>query len=293
MSATNNTRLRITPWPAVALPYPESAGGVPYIYDATADAFIALDITRSLPPTPSTTETYLKLAALDPDDVPALTRFTCDHGSLDFRGWGTMDDEPIWEFPLRRDQMPELREAWRRADAAVGDRGYHYATRTEIRWGILYMRDLIAARRVLDGEIDSTKHAWESPIWGRTHKLDSQPWTPDGPATALAVALASGLKPYTPHLRTFRDVREQPIAPWGNRLDVWEVCCLELFNHIVEGARYRTCANEPCSRLFVRQEGRALHGQHRTRGVKYCSSECARAQAQRDYRRRKRDSRTD
>ena len=288
MAKYDNTRLRITPWPGVALPYPESAGGVPYVYDAAADAFIALDIRRSLPPAPSTTETYLKLAALDPDDVPALTRFACDRGPLDFRSNLYSDDEPIWELPLRRDQMPEIREAWLRAETAVGDRGYHYATRTEIRWGILYMRDLIAARRVLDGEIDGTKHLWESPFWARTHKLNSQPWTADGPATVLATALAAGLKPYTPHLQTFHDEQKEPRALWVNRLDVWNVCCLELFNHIVEGARYRTCANETCGRLFVRQEGRALHAQHRTRGVMYCSSSCARMQAQRAYRRRQR-----
>ena len=60
------------------------------------------------------------------------------------------------------------------------------------------------------------------------------------------------------------------------------------YNHIVERAAYLTCANEPCGRTFVRQEGRAEHGQYRTKGVKYCSATCARAQAQRELRRRKR-----
>jgi hypothetical protein len=49
-----------------------------------------------------------------------------------------------------------------------------------------------------------------------------------------------------------------------------------------ENAAYRVCANEPCQRMFVRQAGRAQHGQHRTRGVRFCSSTCARAQSQRD-----------
>ena len=69
---------------------------------------------------------------------------------------------------------------------------------------------------------------------------------------------------------------------------LYHLCCLELYNHIVEGATYRTCANEPCGRTFVRQQGRAEHGQYRTKGVKYCSASCARAQAQRELRRRNR-----
>jgi hypothetical protein len=61
---------------------------------------------------------------------------------------------------------------------------------------------------------------------------------------------------------------------------------LELYNHACEDAVYKICQNETCRRLFVRQEGRSLHGQHRRTGVKYCTSECARAQAQRSYRQR-------
>jgi hypothetical protein len=69
-------------------------------------------------------------------------------------------------------------------------------------------------------------------------------------------------------------------------LDLYPICCIELYKHIVELADYSICRNETCGRLFVRQIGRAKFGQHRTRGVLYCSSSCARAQAQRAYRRR-------
>ncbi|MET7780083.1 hypothetical protein ABZT28_30745 [Streptomyces sp. NPDC005388] len=68
---------------------------------------------------------------------------------------------------------------------------------------------------------------------------------------------------------------------------VYSVCFLQLYNHLAEGAIVRRCANEPCGRAFVRQRGRAEYGQHRTTGVKYCSRECARAQAQRELRRRR------
>ncbi|GGK43330.1 hypothetical protein GCM10010124_40120 [Pilimelia terevasa] len=69
---------------------------------------------------------------------------------------------------------------------------------------------------------------------------------------------------------------------------VYSVAFLHLYNHIVEEATVRHCANEPCRRPFVRQRGRSEFGHNRTAGVLYCSRECARAQAQRELRRRRR-----
>lgn len=63
--------------------------------------------------------------------------------------------------------------------------------------------------------------------------------------------------------------------------------CLQLYNHIVEGAQYKICANETCGQIFVRQQGRSETRQRKSEGVKYCSSKCARAQAQRELRRRR------
>ncbi|MFD7645667.1 hypothetical protein ACFV4P_34045 [Kitasatospora sp. NPDC059795] len=63
---------------------------------------------------------------------------------------------------------------------------------------------------------------------------------------------------------------------------------LQLYNHLAEGSFVRRCGNANRGRNFVRQRGRAEYGQHRTSGVKYCSRECARAQAQRELRHRRR-----
>lgn len=108
-----------------------------------------------------------------------------------------------------------------------------------------------------------------------------------------------GLEPFHPGVsvewdgsitaETFSRMPEIETSPQSKAsASLYHLCCLELYNHIVEGATYRTCSNETCGHTFVRQEGRAEHGQYRTKGVKYCSATCARAQAQRELRRRKR-----
>jgi hypothetical protein len=76
----------------------------------------------------------------------------------------------------------------------------------------------------------------------------------------------------------------------GSSAPLYETCAFELFNHIGENAIYLTCQNETCKGrpLFVRQSGRRSElGMSKLQGVMYCDAACARAQAQRAYRRRK------
>jgi hypothetical protein len=61
---------------------------------------------------------------------------------------------------------------------------------------------------------------------------------------------------------------------------------LQIVNHLAANEQVRICANETCRRLFLRQLGRSIYGGHRKTGILYCSSDCARAQYQREKRRR-------
>jgi hypothetical protein len=63
----------------------------------------------------------------------------------------------------------------------------------------------------------------------------------------------------------------------------------QLYNHVIQRAQFRECANETCNQIFVRQvRGGVAKYSPNQEGVKFCSRSCARAQAQRQYRRRKR-----
>jgi hypothetical protein len=93
------------------------------------------------------------------------------------------------------------------------------------------------------------------------------------------------------HVRVSVDTRHEPAEDW-NIGDVfttlYSVAMLQLVNDLAENLIYRKCANEVCRRPFVRQRGRAKYGGNRMRGVMYCSNTCARAQYQREKRRRDR-----
>jgi hypothetical protein len=123
--------------------------------------------------------------------------------------------------------------------------------------------------------------------------------TPYGLTEFVASTLSCLLRPLSPQLglsirsgvnprQTGREARSG-VEPQREPVDVplYTVCALELFDHMVMRAEYHICANERCGKRFVHQQGRAKKGQHRSRSVKYCSPSCARAAAQREYRRRR------
>lgn len=93
----------------------------------------------------------------------------------------------------------------------------------------------------------------------------------------LAPRVVVGLQPESGH----RDFR--PVVPSSTAM------CVQLANILADSVPLKRCANETCGQVFSRQVGRSEHGQHRRTGVKFCTVNCSRAQAQRDFRRRKRN----
>lgn len=140
--------------------------------------------------------------------------------------------------------------------------------------GATIVRDAVAAWRLLSDEPDGEQTDW------RLSRLTEVPSEERRAASAeyLSDVIASGLSSITPVLSlTLGEGPRDAVLD----LNLHSLCCLELFNHVAARNDFPRCANESCGRLFVRDE------RARRRGMRYCSRSCARAQAQREFRRRK------
>jgi hypothetical protein len=180
-------------------------------------------------------------------------------------------------------------------------------TLVEFQLGARQLRDAVRALRFMRGELDRREVEWESPMARELAMRDPEGgiW-PRGTEDFLRCFFDYGLTAFHPSV-SFFDVEDDDVRRYGGaalttekgllvapavtgkfEAGLYSICCLEIYNHLIEQASYRRCQNERCGRLFVRHVGRARFGQHRTRGVLYCSHSCARAQAQRELRRRRR-----
>jgi hypothetical protein len=167
-------------------------------------------------------------------------------------------------------------------------------TLDEFRFAARCLHDVYWAWRVFNEGLDPNEIGWQSsPGLGfETLGLASGLLTNVLPRLGRigpqlnVVSAPQALGPFRPWEPPHESTIEPHAAPPTARL--YQACAIEIYNHIVEQATYHHCANQTCKRQFVHQEGRAHHGQHRKKGVKYCSPACARSQAQRNYRRRQR-----
>ena len=91
------------------------------------------------------------------------------------------------------------------------------------------------------------------------------------------------------HVRVELESIDRPEAP--DETSLYTAAMLQLVNDLAANETVHRCANETCGRPFVRQLGRSTYGGHRRSGTLYCTSTCARAQYQREKRRRDRAAR--
>jgi hypothetical protein len=154
----------------------------------------------------------------------------------------------------------------------AGDPGEE--TIAEFVLGATIIRDAVAAWRLLTDEPDGDQADWRlnrlTDVTGEERRAASADYLND--------VIASGLSSITPVLCLTSGSEERDAVL---ELNLHALCCLELFNHVAAANDFPRCANESCARLFVRDE------RARRRGMRYCSRTCARAQAQREFRRRK------
>lgn len=167
------------------------------------------------------------------------------------------------------------------AGVALGN-GVEEQRLEEFRRTAVLVRDLVAAWRLLQSEPTLTADEIEATEFSRNASNGR------GVAAAefLNLTLSVALRSFTPvvwlaHARpeTAEALRE---AGRVREVALFPLCCLQLHNHIVTRAEYRRCGNETCGRLFAAGEGR--------RQALYCSAACRHAQAQREFRRRKRET---
>lgn len=289
--------MELAAWPGGQLPKPEGPGR----HDAAITPGGAIvSVVRSDEPWPPADyhEVHLKLTAVNLADDAEIVRFVQEFGPLG----GTLSGNPghlgfDWHAGYWRHVRGWLEEAGSEVtreiadwDRQAGSRRHFELLQTvrEFLWQAWCIRDLVRAWRWYRDGVSVQPDEWESPVWTEHDERMLLPRDRAGAAELLRQGIRSGLRPFHPELRIASSAEDERWTTfYGGSITYYFICCLELYNHVAEHASLRTCANEHCGRLFVRQEGRAQHGQHRRTGTKYCSLNCARAQAQREFRRRR------
>lgn len=195
-----------------------------------------------------------ELEDLDLDVDEDLVEFLCRHGVVRIRAEDFAVAVPAW---LRLD---------RPADAV----GHVVPTRQRLGWLRAVARTWSA--HLLD---EYLLPAWvgaddppgeESEVWDRCVDV-----------------LNVGLQDYA--MRASADPGDTTVV-----VDLYAAGCVQVANLMNELLPPHRCRNERCGRAFVRQRDGAVQGQFRTTGVSYCSPTCQKAQAQREWRRKRKGS---
>lgn len=254
------TLLRITlvPWPAPPLPVPQILVRSPVTLSENA----VLDARAGVPrPVEVPEEFYLReLMDLRLSDAEAVRAFASQ--------WGLL--------PQRDNPHDELGDTQTLGGFAFAAR----ILRDEVRtW--LWCKDQLTRIELLA--------AFELPEQSITFHHVQLGGDKQEALAYLAVHLNSSLAAFHVRLEVHGaalPMSEDLAAP---AYTLGDVICLQLWNAIASDTDYRRCANKTCGRVFDKQRG-GPGPRHRSDAL-YCSRSCARAQASRDWRKRRTDSR--
>lgn len=286
---------RATIWPGLLPPVTQIETLGPYVLDGDR---IKLDLdSASVRTLEVPDELYLReLADLDLDDSAAVVGFTNEYGRLGHRHPAMPRNSPDAE-PLEKEfePPPPDRHFISLLDVVVPDESkLDWGSWSEevIRHPSSQDRGPVETRLFISNglQLVDTFRAWAQAFRSLTatyqrylaHEAEERE------ARTFAFVIQDLLHPFSPTI-VIRDDEAlgSEFDPFENvypRLE--SVLALQMYRHIAVEAAYLRCDNEPCGRLFVHQRGRAHHGQFRSSGVKYCSKTCAKAQVERERRRR-------
>ncbi len=299
--ADQEGRFHIASWPEVRVP-------VPPVEVATLTHFDGKVMGFDAPvrwPVELPMELYLReVVDLDLTDSEAIRAFSERFGPIAPSGLRDVTPQetvsyaaPLGAHRLAAPRPEVVAELRRLAIADAPHEGTAQETRgtylhlEEFRLHVRLLRDLTRiwqAHQTREGYVAVAKQ-WESQAFGITELLSVSALNLETILVWFLVShLNHGLRDFhiALELGSTEDALPNRFRGAASQPSLFAVLCLQLWNHIAEGATYRRCQNERCGRLFVRQQGRAKRHQHRTEGVMYCSRDCARAQAQRELRRR-------
>jgi hypothetical protein len=260
-----DTQFRITLWPDVILKSPRVKRGRELEIDTDGWCFGDL-----APAVPLDDEVVLRsLLEVDAKDSDAVLEFMRANGVFDapLRVGG-------WDIDPRLDRE-------RRGRLHIGEASIYVMYAQALAWHWL-----------ADYDDERLMSAWERA--GIAHPDLQMLNRQEEEETAWAWFVGNmnaGLQAVHPHITRARLWPDGKPFEYGEPVvDLYSGLTTQLFNIITESLPIRECANETCSNRFIRQLGRSAKGRSRTVGVRFCSAKCAKAQMQRETRRRKRGS---
>lgn len=284
MKSGDNVRYRLTNWPGVPLTPPkvlahacELYAGKWLVYGFGANDR-GFDRWVTVPD-----ELYLReFWHLDTADPAAVADFCGKYGPLGI-GPESLPPGPshrLSRTPCYARSESELDHLVAGSEMAASMMALEHVSEAAIYQSTL--RDLTRTWRFIQGRLSEAEllEAWETPDWSPAPHGGFE-FSPD-------IHLAFGL---TPALRPFHVRIEVPDDDGGVMNDwqanAYEIMCLQLANHIAEGAPLKRC--DECSALFARKRDRRYAArQRRLSGGRFCSDTCEDRFHQRRHRQKKR-----